>query len=90
MSEQFKGTEQSVILQNREELSVSGVSDVIGFDDETVVADTLFGRLTIKGNNLKVQSFAVETGSIFIKGEIAALVYTSVGTKKSGFKRLFG
>ena len=90
MGEYLKTSEQSVILQNREELSVSGVADVVGFDDETIVVDTVLGRLTIKGISLKIQSFAVETGSIMIKGEIAALVYTSVGGKKNGFSRLFG
>ncbi len=90
MGEQKFNGEQSVILQNRQELSVSGVVDVIGFDDESVLAETVLGRLSVKGSNLKVQSFTVETGSLDIKGDIAAIYYLADNGKKSAFSRLFG
>ncbi|MBO5746721.1 MAG: sporulation protein YabP [Clostridia bacterium] len=90
MSEQNFNGEQSVILQNRQELSISGVLDVIGFDDESVLAETVLGRLSVKGHKLKVQSFAVETGSILIKGDIAAVIYLADNGKKSAISRLFG
>ncbi len=90
MNEQNKTNQNhGIILENRERLSISGVLDVIGFDDETVLMETELGQLTVKGQNLKVLSFTVEAGSISVEGTVSALVYTGA-TKKSGLRRLFG
>ncbi len=78
-----------IILENRKKLSVSGVTDVVGFDEETVVLNTELGNLTVKGNCLKVNSFAVETGSLTVEGNIAALVYTESRQKHGIKSRLF-
>jgi sporulation protein YabP len=77
------------VLFNRSKLNVSGVSDVVGFDNETVVVDTNLGRLTVKGQDLKVMGFTVETGDLKIEGTIAAIAFTE-SSKKSMFSRLFG
>ncbi len=90
MSDKRQEAEHGIILQGRSKLNVSGVCDVKGFDDQTVVMETVMGILTVKGRELKVQSFAVETGSIIVEGYIAALVYTESRQKKSGIGRLFG
>ena len=90
MNEQNKTNQNhGIILENRERLSISGVLDVIGFDDETVLMETELGQLTVKGQNLKVLSFTVEVGSISVEGIVSALVYTGT-TKKGALKRLFG
>ncbi len=90
MGEQLKKENHGIILENRQRLSVSGVVDVIGFDEETVVLNTELGNLTVKGNGLKVNSFAVETGSLMVEGNIAALVYTESRQKRGVKSRLFG
>lgn len=90
MSEQVLKGNHGIILENRQKLSVSGVIDVIGFDEETVVLKTGLGDLTVKGNGLKVQSFAVETGSLLVEGNIAAIVYTESRQKRGVASRLFG
>lgn len=79
----------SITLENRSKLIISGVLDVIGFDDETVLMETELGQLTVKGQNLKVLSFTVEVGTISVEGTVSALVYTGT-TKKGALKRLFG
>ena len=88
--EKRQDAEHGIILEGRSKLNVTGVCDVKGFDDQTVVMETVMGILTVKGRELKVQSFAVETGSIVVEGYIAALVYTELRQKKSGVGRLFG
>ncbi|MBQ1183771.1 MAG: sporulation protein YabP [Clostridia bacterium] len=90
MSEQIVKGNHGIILENRQKLSVSGVIDVIGFDEETVVLKTQLGDLTVKGNGLKVQSFAVETGGLLVEGNIAAIVYTENRQKRGIASRLFG
>lgn len=90
MNEQKQPTlNHGITLENRSRLIISGVLDVIGFDDETVLMETELGQLTVKGQNLKVLSFTVEVGTISVEGTVSALVYTGT-TKKGALKRLFG
>ncbi len=44
---------QNVILENREKLTISGVLDVLSFDDQIVIVETELGLLTVKGENLR-------------------------------------
>ena len=83
------GVIQNLVLENRGKLSISGVLDVLSFDDQVVMVETELGLLTVKGQNLKVLSFTVEVGTISVEGTVSALVYTGT-TKKGALKRLFG
>lgn len=74
----------NVIIENREKMMVSGVLDVDSFDEQTVVLITEKGKLTVRGDGLKVLGFTVETGELQLQGNIIALGYT-VSDKKSGF-----
>ena len=47
---------QNLVLENREKLSISGVLDVLSFDDQVVIIETELGLLTIKGENLRSYS----------------------------------
>ena len=47
-------TNQNIIMENREKVSVTGVIDIHSFDDELVIAQTDLGILTIKGDDLKM------------------------------------
>ena len=40
---------QNLILENREKLTITGVLDVLSFDDQIVILETELGLLTIKG-----------------------------------------
>ena len=79
---------QNIILENRNKLSVSGVKDVISFDDELVIIETELGLLTVKGNNLKINKLSIDTGDVSVEGEISNLGYSDP-TKKSQEQGLF-
>ena len=79
---------QNIILENRNKLSVSGVKDVISFDDELVIIETDLGLLTVKGNNLKINKLSIDTGDVSVEGEISNLGYSDP-TKKSQEQGLF-
>ena len=49
---------QNIVLENREKLSISGVLDVLSFDDQIVIVETELGLLTIKGENLKINKLS--------------------------------
>ena len=80
-----------LILENRKELSLSGVMDVDSFDDQAVVAYTDIGELTVKGTNLHISKLNLETGELSLTGEISAMIYTNnQPTGNTGlFSRLF-
>ena len=63
------------ILENRERLVLSGVTEIRSFDDRAVILFTELGALTVLGHGLQVHSLSTETGALEITGEIAALRY---------------
>ena len=75
----------SVILEDRKQLSLSGVSDVSGFDEETVILETELGQLTVKGNSLHINRFSLETGELDLDGNICSLVYAENKQTEGGF-----
>ena len=70
------GVIQNIILENRNKLSVSGVKDVLSFDDQVVIMETELGLLTVKGENLKINKLSIDTSEVVVEGEIASLTYS--------------
>jgi len=80
----------SVIMESRKKLNVSGVKDVLSFDDETILLDTIMGRMTVKGEGLHIVNFNTDTGDMSATGQVHAVVYMSDGRSSGGFmSRLF-
>lgn len=65
-----------VVIQNRENLEMTGVSDLASFDDNAVVAVTAMGDVTVRGRNLNVRHLDLESGLLSISGKIEALTYS--------------
>ncbi len=81
---QLKGdTIQNVILENRRKLSISGVIDVLSFDDQIVILETDLGMLTVKGDDLRINKLSIDTTEVVIEGEINSLNYSEKQDKKS-------
>ena len=66
---------QNLILENRKNLSISGITDVDSFDEKAICLYTQLGELTIQGRELHIDSMSVETGDMTITGDIWAVVY---------------
>lgn len=80
----------NVIMESRKKLNISGIKDVISFDDETVLVESCMGRITVKGEELHISSFNTESGDLNVTGHINALVYMSDERNQGGFvSRLF-
>ena len=67
---------QNIVLENREKLSISGVLDVLSFDDQIVILETELGLLTVKGENLKINKLSIDTEEVIVEGEIYNLGYS--------------
>ena len=85
--------EHHVALTNRMNSAITGVKDVISFDLSSVLLETEYGMMSIKGHDLHVNRLSVEKGEIDIEGTIDGIMYTDVNAyaKKgeSVFARLF-
>jgi len=79
---------QNIILENREKLTISGVLDVLSFDDQIIIVETELGLLTIKGENLKINKLNIDTSDVTLDGYVTSLLYSEVDNFKknaSGF-----
>lgn len=65
----------NLILENRKNLSISGITDVDSFDEKAICLYTEMGELTIQGRDLQIDSMSVDTGNMTITGDIWAIVY---------------
>lgn len=65
----------NIILEGRKKMSVSGVTDVDKFDENTVLLYTSMGELTVRGTDLHVNELSVESGEMNIEGDIDSVVY---------------
>ena len=85
-----KSSGQNISIENREKIKVTGVSDVISFDDNFVEAETELGNLLIRGENLKIEKLNLEEKELALAGYITSCEYAQL--KKNGkkvFTRMF-
>jgi sporulation protein YabP len=75
----------NIIMEDRKKLSVSGVTDIDSFDEQTIIAITDLGELTIRGWNLHITRLNLEQSELMVDGEISSLTYTDVRPKAQGF-----
>ncbi len=73
---------QNIILENRKKLNVSGVKDVLSFDDQVVIIETELGLLTVKGDNLKINKLNIDASEVIVEGNINNLSYSESQSKK--------
>ena len=80
---------QNLILENRGKLSISGVLDVLSFDDQVVMVETELGLLTVKGENLRINKLSLDTTEVIVDGEICNLGYSEKETSKKSEGGIF-
>ena len=79
-------------LVDRKELCVSGVKEVVSFDENGALMITESGELEVCGSNVHVANLNTAGGEVQITGKIDSMIYSDVtGEKRKGlFGRLFG
>ena len=83
-------TKHKIILEDRKKLVLYGISDVVSFDDLSVVLDTAGGRLIINGEGLHIQKLSLDTGDVEVEGKVDEMIYEDgqQNQKKSFFGRI--
>ena len=88
-----RGRSHSVLMENRERVTITGVQDVDSFDEASVLLVTDLGYIVLHGMDLHISKLNLEEGQLVVEGEIIGIEYNDnegFGSKGGGFfKRLF-
>ena len=81
---------QNLLLENREKLTISGVLDVLSFDDQIVILETELGLLIVQVENLRINKLSLDTADVIVDGEIYNLGYSEKDLEKKSGGGLLG
>lgn len=83
--------EHKLILDLRERLTVTGVKEIINFDEKSINIKTVCGELSIDGEDIHINALNVEKGELEVQGKINGINYFDVfeGDKKTLLARIF-
>ncbi|MBE6576416.1 MAG: sporulation protein [Ruminococcaceae bacterium] len=85
------GESHRISLLDRTQLQISGVCEVISFDEDAVMLRTVCGTMKIEGSAMHVSALNIDRGELILDGRVDGISYESDGIAKSGFwGRLFG
>ncbi|WP_037372861.1 sporulation protein YabP [Anaerovorax odorimutans] len=77
-----------VSIDNRERITITEVSDVESFNEQSILVLLESGGILIKGEGLHIQKLDLEEGKAIITGSIMSAVYTEKKDKQDkGFLR---
>ena len=85
------GSGHRVVLEDREQLTVSGVEEVESFDESAILLTTAQGELEIQGEGLHIEKLSLDGGDLKVEGLVTALLYQSRSRERGGLlSRLLG
>lgn len=62
-------------LDQRRSLTMTGVTEVVSFDEDAVVLRTGLGTLLVQGRELQLKTLTLDGGNVAVDGQISALSY---------------
>ena len=75
-------------LKERRELTMTGVTEVVSFEENAVVLHTGLGTLIVQGKGLQLKTLSLEGGQVAVEGTVSALIYEE--PRVGGWRRIFG
>lgn len=87
MSNSEARKEHEIKLLKRKEMSVSGVCEVISFDDESIRLMSVEGEIYVEGEEIKIGVLDTDRGIVTFNGKINGFYYVS--EEKNQKKRFF-
>lgn len=79
-----------IIVNNRKSCNLTGVSDVLSFDENEIILETDQGMLMMKGKELHVNRLMLDKGEVDIDGRIDSITYSEQNTKSDRTDSLLG
>lgn len=83
-------SEQNVSLSGRRTLHITGVEDIVSFDESAVVMKSTLGLLSVEGEALRILRLNTEGagGEVIVEGRVNGLFYTDdAPAARGGFFR---
>ena len=86
----------SLVANERREITVSGVTDVVSFDETNVRVVTTCGVLNLEGEGLRIHVLNTKDGIVAVTGRLTGVLYEDAETSDTGRastkgrRRLFG
>ena len=77
-------------LDQRSQLTMTGVTEVVSFDDSAVILRTELGTLVVQGRELQLKTLSTDGGQVAVQGNVASLVYEEPSRKGGWLNRLLG
>lgn len=82
--------QHALTLTRREALTVTGVTEVVSFEDDAVMLRTAMGDLLVQGRQLQLKELSVAGGQVAVEGTVCALIYEEARPSGGWLHRLFG
>lgn len=76
-------------IKDKKSITLDGVENVEGFDENFVALSTAAGRISVEGQGLKIQSLSQQNGEIHIVGNIAGVYYSEIKKAKGLLSKFF-
>ena len=89
MAEQRMELSHKLTLNERRQLTMTGVTEVVSFDETAVVLNTSLGTMLIQGRELKLKTLSLDGGQVAVDGVVTALNYEEPRQRGSWTSRLF-
>ena len=89
MTEEQIQLPHKLTLSERKSLTMTGVTEVMSFDEQAVVLQTALGTLTVHGQDLQLKNLSLEGGQVAVEGTVAALIYAEPRQSRGWLGRLF-
>ena len=83
-------TAQRLVLEQGKRLTVTGVTEVLRFDETTVLLRLTDRLLTVRGRGLELKQLLPEKGSVEILGRVDAVYYGDAPERGGLLRRMFG
>lgn len=90
MGEERLQLPHKLTLNERSSLTMTGVIEVVSFDDTAVILHTSLGTLIIQGRDLQLKQLSLDGGQVAVEGTVSSLVYEEPRQQGGWVRRLFG
>ncbi len=89
MAEERLSLPHKLTLNERTALTMSGVTEVVSFDDTAVILKTALGTLLVQGKQLQLKTLSLDGGQVAVDGQVCALIYEEPRSSGGLLQRLF-
>ena len=83
--------QNNIIINNRSEIEIKGIKDIITYDSEKIIFDMGESQLILNGDNFNIKRIDVDNKCSLVTGYINSLTFSDIGGKaaKSFLSSLF-